>query len=157
MFSAQDGENLSVTMSCWTSWPVAAWVAATLWSQLYSHIQISDGAGTLFSGVEDIENPGPGSGSIESIRCVERQVIDQKPIHVVDPIHHFVSVLLYQALHVMVFVHRKHPSSAHRRPGRYVEENCSVCVDPSLPSKHEVCDQDPRQPTNLSLGVYNNV
>ena len=32
MFSAQDVENLGVARSCWTSWPGAAWDAATLWS-----------------------------------------------------------------------------------------------------------------------------
>ena len=55
MFSAQDVENLGVAMSCWTSWPVAAWDAATLWSQQYSHIQKSDGAGTQLSGVTQVK------------------------------------------------------------------------------------------------------
>ena len=157
MFSAQDVENLGVARSCWTSWPVAAWDAATLWSQQYSHIQKSDGAGTQLSGVEDIANLGQGSGSVESIRCVVRRLIDKKPFRVVDPIHHIVSVLLYQALHLKVFVPRKHPSSARRCPGRSVEVNLSVYIVPFLASKHEVSDQDPGQPTNLQRGVYNNV
>jgi len=155
MFPAQEGEDLSITMSRWTSWPTAAWGCS------YSHsdiviscdVPMNDGAGTLFSGLEDVEDLCPGSGLGESTRCIGRQEIDQKPIHVIDPRHHRLSVPLCHALHLEAFDPRHHPSSVHRRPGRYVEENFSVRVDPVLPSRHEVCDQDPRQQTNLSLGV----
>ena len=135
MFSAQEGEDLSITMSRWTSWPTAAWGCSyshsdivifcdciskkrRYLSQLYSNFPINDGAGTLFSGLEDVEDLCPGSGLGESTRCIERQEIDQKPIHVVDPRHHRVSVPLCHALHLEAFDPRHHPSSVHRRPGR---------------------------------------